>query len=322
MTNRVAEILKVEKPIIQAPLFWLTDAKLVAAASNAGGLGTLGFNAGQTEMTRSIDVTMDRTRAEIQKVKALTNKPFGLNILAIDDDFFEPTLQVMIDEKVPVAVAAGDFTQAAFDKLKAAGITIVYRPLNPSVEITKRAVAAGADIIVATGFDEGGTVPDKVIGTLSVTPMIVDAAGDVPVMAAGGIVDARTAKAVFDLGAEGLYVGTAFMMSEESRMADNIKQQALDEDADDLVMYRTEPAYYRSLPGELPNKLVQMDNDSASREEIYKASNAFDGMRLGMLVGDLTQGYASFGLGISQINKIESVATIMDRLYAGVPVEN
>lgn len=325
MTNRVAQILKIEKPIIQGPLLWLTDAKLVAAVSNAGGLGVIGFNAGQTTVTRSLDETIERTRNEIRKTRQLTDKPFGLNLAMSNnpnDTFFEPTLQLMIDEQVPVAICVGDFNADQVTKVKAAGITVVFRPITPTVEITKQAEAAGVDIFVATGFDEGGTIPTKVIGTLSAVPMVVDAANDMPVMAAGGIVDARTAKAVFALGAEGLYAGTAFMMSEESRLAENIKALALKADADDLVMYRTLPAYYRSLPGELPDKLVQMDNKGASREEISKASSAGDGMRIGMLEGDLTKGYASFGLGISQIKKIESVSAIMDRLNAGVPVEN
>ncbi|MFC6323160.1 NAD(P)H-dependent flavin oxidoreductase [Companilactobacillus baiquanensis] len=322
MTNRVAEILNIEKPIIQAPLLWLTDAKLVSAVSNAGGLGVLGFNSGQRAVTRSLDTTIERMRSEINKVQAQTDNPFGLNLQGIKDNFFEPTLKLMIDEKVPVAAIAGDLDADCIKAIKDAGITVVYRPLNPSVEITKKAVEAGVDIIVATGFDEGGTVPEKVVGTLAIIPMIVDAAGSVPVMAAGGIVDKRTAKAVFSLGAEGLYVGTAFLLSDESRMADNIKELAIKSDADDLVFYRTQPAYYRSLPGELPNKLVEMSNNGASRSEIASASNGGDGMRLGMLEGDLSQGYASFGLGISQISKIESVSTIMDKLYAGVPVEN
>lgn len=137
-------------------------------------------------------------------------------------------------------------------------------------------------------------------------------------MAAGGIADSRTAKAAFALGAEGLYVGTAFLMSKESPLADNIKMLALKADADTLIMYRTLPAYYRSLPGELPNKLLQMSKAGASEEEIYKAQNAYIGMRDGMLFGDLTKGYASFSLGISLIHEIESIEVIIDKLMSGI----
>ncbi|HFI0596291.1 TPA: NAD(P)H-dependent flavin oxidoreductase [Streptococcus suis] len=169
--------------------------------------------------------------------------------------------------------------------------------------------------IVATGFDEGGTVPNNVIGTFSIVPLIVDVAkGRVPVMAAGGIADERTAEAAFVLGAEGLFVGTAFMMAEESVLADKIKGMALEADATDLIMYRTVPSFYRSLPGELPDKLLEMSIAGATEEEIYEAQHAYLGMRDGMLFGDLSKGYASFGLGISFIDKIVPVQVIMDKL--------
>lgn len=137
-------------------------------------------------------------------------------------------------------------------------------------------------------------------------------------MAAGGIADARTARAAFALGAEGLFVGTAFMMSEESILAQNIKEQALKSNASDLLLYRTVPAYYRSLPGEIPNKLLEMSQAGASEEEIYEVQRGYLGMRDGMLFGDLSKGFASFGLGISMIDKIEPVAVIMDKLMSGI----
>lgn len=149
--------------------------------------------------------------------------------------------------------------------------------------------------------------------------MIVDAAkGRVPVMAAGGIADARTARAAFALGAEGLYVGTAFMMSQESILAQNIKEQALQSNATDMLLYRTIPAYYRSLPGEIPNKLLKMSQSGATEQEIFEAQGAYNGLRDGMLFGDLSKGFASFGLGISMIDKIEPVSVIMDKLMSGI----
>ncbi|MFD1472099.1 NAD(P)H-dependent flavin oxidoreductase [Companilactobacillus mishanensis] len=321
MKNRITEILNIEKPIIQGPLLWLTDAKLVAAVSNAGGMGMLGFNAGQTTVTKSIDETIERMRQQIKETRKLTDKPFGLNFgpTGTDNDpFSEPMLKLMIEEKIPAVTYVGPIVPELFKKLKDNNIKIIYRYGTPNIENTKEAEKNGADIIVATGFDEGGTVPEKVIGTFSIVPMIVDAVDHTPVMAAGGITDERTAEAAFALGAEGVYAGTAFLASEESRMADNIKQQLPGLNAEDMLMYRDVPAYYRSIPGELPNKLVEMDKAGKSGEEIFDASNRYDGMRLGMLVGDLSQGFASFGLGISNIHAIEPVQVIVDRLNAGI----
>ncbi|MDO5296986.1 MAG: nitronate monooxygenase [bacterium] len=327
MKNRVCEILGIEKPIVQGPTFWLTDGKYVGAISEAGGLGVLGFNAGQKQSVRTAEETVANMRREVKIVKSITDKPFGINIGPTDpasDIFTLPMLDMMQEEGIHAAVwASVTFDPYWVKACHERGIKIIYRAHTPTAEDTVRAIEAGVDMVVATGFDEGGTVPSKVVGTFSVVPMIVDAAqGKVPVLACGGIADERTAQAAFVLGAEGLFVGTAFLLSEESVVAQNIKEMAISSDADDLLLYRTVPAYYRSLPGELPNKLLAMSQAGASEEEIFKAQNAYNGMRDGMLFGDLSQGFASFGLGISLIHAIEPVSVIIDRLMRGVEAAN
>lgn len=327
--NRVAEVLGIEKPIIQGPMFWLTNAELVSAVSNAGGLGVLGISAGQYEPTKSVEETFKQMREQIQKTKKLTEKPFAVNLSLSDGDpetdvFANSMVQLLIEEKVPVAIiSAFSYVSKWFEILKENGIKTVFRPATPTTKIVKEAIEKGVDAIVATGFDEGGTVPEKVIGTFSIIPAVVDMVdGKVPVIAAGGITDERTAKAAFALGAEGLFVGTAFLAAKESPMADNIKQQVLKLGAEDMLMYRALPAYYRSIPGALPNHLVEMDSEGATNADIFKTGGNYAGMRTGMLLGDLSHGYASFGLGISMIHSIDSVKDIVDRLYAGIPVES
>ncbi len=321
MANRITEILGIEKPIIQGPLAWLTNGRYAGSVSAAGGLGVLGVSAGQSTAATTIEETVENMRREIRIARELTDKPIGLNVFpgAFENDpYTQPMLDLMVEEKFPV-VMVGKFSAEWVAKFHEKGIKVVFRAETPTVENTEEAIQGGADIIVATGFDEGGTVPHKVVGTFSIVPMIVDAAkGRVPVMAAGGIADARTARAAFALGAEGLFVGTAFMMSEESILAQNIKEQALKSNASDLLLYRTVPAYYRSLPGEIPNKLLEMSQAGASEEEIYEVQRGYYGMRDGMLFGDLSKGFASFGLGISMIDKIEPVAVIMDKLMSGI----
>lgn len=322
MTNRACEILGIEKPIVQGPAFWLTDAQFVAACSNAGALGVLGLNAGQTESVFTVEETMERTREQIRKVKQLTDKPFALNVGPVDparDVFTDPTIELMVEEGVSIALYWGEVIPEWFDKFHDNGIKVIFRAATPTVKNTRDAVAAGADIIAATGFDEGGTLPAAPIGTFSITPMLVDATeGKVPILACGGIADERTAKTAFALGAEGLLIGTAFLLTEESIVADNIKQMAVEANADDLLAYRVDPTYYRSLPGEVPNKLKELSDAGTSGKEIFEAQNKFNGMRNGVLFGDLTQGFASFGLGISMIHAIEPVAKVVDRLMKGI----
>ena len=317
MKNRICEILGIEKPVIQGPMVWLTDAKLAAAVSNAGGLGSLGPNAGQTVVTRDPDQTAENMRTEIRKVRALTDKPFSVNVLPVQngkDIDTPPMLKVIFEEKVPVVTFVGEPDAAMFREFKAHDIKIVYRSLNPSPENARAAEDAGADIIVATGFDEGGTLPNKVLGTFSIVPLIVDAVDHTPVMAAGGIADHRAFNAALALGAEGVYCGTAFLMSRESRMAQNVKEAILKADARDLLLFRTMPAYYRSLPGTLANELVAMDKAGATNEELGKKMGGFANLRIGMLEGDMNKGYVSVGNGISHIHEIKKVKKIIDEL--------
>lgn len=324
MSNRVCEALGIEKPIIQGPLNWLTNAEYVGAVSKAGALGVLGFNAGLTESVFTVEETVEKMREQIHKVREITSNPIGINIAPTSDDpeqdrFTGPMMQLMAEEKVPVAVMVGDLMPGWVARFHENGIKCVFRAQQATAQNTREAIEAGVDVLVATGFDEGGTIPVQAIGTFAIVPMIVDAAeGKVPVMAAGGIADERTARAAIALGAEGLYVGTALMMSEESPLARNIKEAGVKVDANDLIMYRTVPAYYRSLPGELPDQLLEMSRAGATEEEIYKAQHAYIGMRDGMLFGDLSKGYASFGLGISLIHAIEPAAVIIDRLMRGI----
>lgn len=321
--NRVSEILGIKYPVIQGPLNWLTDGKYAAAVSQAGGLGVLGFNAGQKESVFTVEETVENMRREIRIAREITDKPLGLNVSPTvdgeEDMFGRAMLDLMVEEGLQAAIMVGDFSPYWTKQYHDNNIKVVFRAHTPTAENTEEAIEGGADIIVATGFDEGGTVPNNVIGTFSIVPLIVDAAkGRVPVMAAGGIADERTAEAAFVLGAEGLFVGTAFMMAEESILAENMKKLALESDATDLLMYRTVPSFYRSLRGELPEKLLEMSKAGATEEEIYEAQHAYIGMRDGMLFGDLSKGFASFGLGISFIHKIEPVQVIMDRLVKNI----
>lgn len=323
-TNRICEILGIEKPVIQGPLSWLTDARLVAAVSNAGGLGVLGPNAGLTAETAvsTPEATAEKMREEIRKTKKLTDKPFGVNLIpSAENDIWTPAILPVIKEeavKVVVYTGYGDgsIIPALFDELKAAGITIIYRDINPTPENTREAERAGADIIVATGFDEGGTLPGTILGTFSIVPLIADAVENVPVLAAGGIVDKRTARAAHALGAEGVFAGSVFISTKESRVPPSLKDKIVAATGLDLSLFRTVPDYYRSLPGALTTTLVEMDKAGASKEELASTMGGLRGLRVGMLEGNTDDGYVSLGTGIGGIRKVASVAEVVEQLTA------
>ena len=316
-SNRVCQILKIEKPVIQGPLFWLTDAKLVAAVSEAGGLGVLGPHAGQDSLPKDDAERAERMRKEIQKVKELTSKPFGINIFHSEqnpDIQLQLMLKVVYEEKVPVAVVVHMGPDAAEDiitELKAHGVTVVFRHISITPDLARKAEKAGADIIVATGMDEGGTLPNHNIGTFSIVPLIVDSV-KIPVMAAGGITDRRTFNAAFALGAEGVFCGTLFLSSKEARTSQNVKEMMLKANATDIDFFRTIPYYYRSIPTPLSQKLVKMDEELKTREEIANEMHPMRNMKFGMLDGKVDVGYVSVGLGVSMIHSIRSCKEIID----------
>ncbi|MCF3470378.1 NAD(P)H-dependent flavin oxidoreductase [Stenotrophomonas maltophilia] len=320
--NRICKILGISKPVIQAPLSWLTDARLVAAVSNAGGMGILGPNAGLTAATAvsTPEETAEKMREEIRKTKALTDKPFGVNLIpSPSNDIWSPhILKVMKEDGVTATLYTGygngAVIPALFDELKEAGIKIIYRDLNPTPENTRSAEDAGADIIVATGFDDGGTLPGTALGTFSIVPLIVDAAREVPVLAAGGITDARTARAAHALGASGVSVGSAFISTVESRVPQSVKEKIVAANGLDLLLFRTMPDYYRSLPGKLADELVKRDKAGATNQELGALMGGLAGLRIGMLEGNTDEGYISLGTGIGSIRQIKTAAEVVDEL--------
>ncbi|MEX8992668.1 NAD(P)H-dependent flavin oxidoreductase, partial [Salmonella enterica] len=188
------------------------------------------------------------------------------------------------------------------------------RDINPTPENTRLAEKAGADIIVATGFDEGGTLPGTALGTFSIVPLIADSVKSVPVMAAGGITDSRTARAAHALGAEGVFAGSVFIGTEESRVPQSVKDKIINANGLDLLLFRTLPDYYRSLPGKLADKLVSMDKAGASNEALAQTMGGLRGLRIGMLEGNTDEGYIALGTGIGNIRSIKSVAEVVNEL--------
>lgn len=326
--NRVASILKIKYPFIQGAMSWLTDAKFVAAVSNAGGLGILGPNAGQHTVTTSAEETAERMRQQIKQTQELTDKPFAVTLIVAGGDtsiFTKKILDVVIAEHVPAVLlnSLGGVSSdtygvdpATMKTLKAHGIKTVVRSLQPSIKDAQAVEAQGADIYVATGFDEGGTMPGGEIGSFAIMPMIADAV-KIPVLLAGGIADRRTVNAAFALGAQGVYVGSRLIPTVENPAAQNVKQLIVDSTAEDLALFRTLPDYYRSLPTKLVDQLIKNDQTLPAPEAKQinaKLMGGTSGMRLGMLEGDFDHGYVSVGTGISMIHAIEPVQTVIQDL--------
>ncbi|NQX43759.1 nitronate monooxygenase [Paenibacillus tritici] len=320
--NRITDILGIKYPIIQAPMSWVTSAELVAAVSNAGGMGTLGPNAGHHTVANGPEDSAERLRTEIRKTKALTDKPFGVNYFppAVDagaNPYGEAQLKVLMEEEVQVLVVVGEANEKDMKRLKGLGFTVVFRELHPTVMGAKKAEGAGADIIVATGFDEGGSTPDIPVGTMTVVPMIVDAV-KIPVMATGGITDKRGVNAAFALGAEGVYLGTRFIASVESPAHENAKQDIVKHGTEDLVLLRTGyGGYWRATPHS-----AALEAHKLKDHEVDSTYSRIGNLKTAMLDGQLEEGINTVSSGIQFIQEITTCEEIINELMADYILKN
>ena len=308
-SEKVIKILGTKYPLIQAPMNWLTNAELVAAVSNSGGLGILGPNAGQRE-AYSPEVTYQKFREEIQKTKSITDKNFGINILLPINPFSEALLNAAIDEGVKYFATVGDADSIIFKKIKENNGVIIHRPLNPNSENMREAESLGVDLLVATGYDEGGVIPSQQIGTFSIVPAMVDSVS-IPVLAAGGINDKRGVKAAFALGASGVYIGTRFLLTKESPMSNKVKEQILKSKNQDVLLVAKQQ---RSLNTKIAVMLESKYEDLATSNENMEIIRENGGIRSGMLEGDLENGIISLNTSIEIIKNIPSVKDLIEEL--------
>ncbi len=316
--TRITELLGIEYPIIQAPMAWLTNAELVAAVSNAGGLGCLGPNAGQTEVTTDTIVTGERLKAEIQKVRSLTDKPFAVNFVVLPDDmecpmdlestFCGSCAQVIIDTKVPVVVISGFFSADYIKMFRDAGIKILFRDVIASSETAKMAESGGVDALIAVGYDAGGHLSDNTMPTLTLVPSIVDAV-DIPVIAGGGIVDGRGIAAVMALGAEGVYIGTKFIAAVENPAHKKCKDAIISAGDGCTVAYRDQFGLMaRILPSEKMMTAVQ-NNPKKTYADVITG-----GLKEGMLDGDLDDSIVTISTACGLIKEEQTSESIMKNL--------
>lgn len=221
--NRICKLLDIRYPIIQAPMNWVSGADLVAAVSLSGGLGTLGPNAGADHITEDVELTGERMRAQIKKVRKHTQSPFAVNIVVgfgEDLKYSRKMVDVIIEERVPVAVVSVGSPDVYTQELKRTGITVLHAVSTS--QHAKKAEKAGVDAVICEGFEAGGHKGFTELTTLVLTPMVADAV-NIPVIAGGGIGEARAVLAALVLGADGIYMGTRFMATRESDSHNGVK---------------------------------------------------------------------------------------------------
>lgn len=310
-STKLCEILGVSLPIVQAPMNNVTNAALVAAVSNAGGMGVLGSNAGRDSENLN---TKERYKREFERIKSLTNKPYGVNIVCRNDNDKKYALKVMetaFEAGVKAFFFVGIAETELFKFIKDNGGVLVHRALTPSANSARAAQEEGADIIIATGYDEGGVGPQNKIGTFSIVPIIADAVS-VPVMAAGGINDIRGVRAAFALGASGVYVGTRFIASTECPAAQPAKESIVSMGSSELFFVSD---YQRVVPSKFAKELNAMYLNG-DKEVVAQKIERLNPLRLAMIDGDIENGIIYVNSGISLIKEIKSAKKIVGELMA------
>ncbi|NSW81983.1 MAG: enoyl-[acyl-carrier-protein] reductase FabK [Syntrophothermus sp.] len=211
LRTRVTELLGIKYPLFQGGMAWIATGQLAGAVSKAGGLGIIGVGGADSRWLKK----------EIETVRGITDKPFGVNLI-LTSPYIEENVKTVIQEKVPVVTTGAGNPGKYISSLKDQGIKVI--PVVASVPLAKRLVRLGADAVIAEGMESGGHIGEMT--TMCLVPMVVDAV-DVPVIAAGGIADGRGFAAVLALGAEGVQMGTRFICAEECPAHPRYKEKVL-----------------------------------------------------------------------------------------------
>ncbi len=299
MKTRITELLGIEHPIIQGGMAWVAESHLAAAVSAAGGLGLIGGANAPAEVIRNY----------IREVKAVTDKPFGVNVMLMSP-YADEVAKVVVEEGVKVVTTGAGNPEKYMEMWKAAGIKVI--PVVASVALAKRMERYGADAVVAEGTESGGHIGEAT--TMTLVPQVVDAVS-IPVIAAGGIGDGRGIAAAFMLGAEAVQMGTRFLVAKECTVHQNYKDRVLKaKDIDSTVTGRTHGHPVRCLRNQMTREYVKLENEGKSFEELeYLTLGA---LRKAVQEGDVTNGTVMAGQIAGMVSKEQTCKEMIDEMMA------
>lgn len=302
LKNKLCQLLNIEYPILQGGMAWVATAELAAAVSNAGGLGLIGAG----------HMPPDALRAEIRKTKSMTNKPFGVNIMLMSP-FVKEVMQVVVEERVPVVTTGAGNPAEYIPALKDIGSKII--PVVASVALAKRLERIGVDAIIAEGMESGGHIGE--VTTMALVPQVVDAVS-VPVIAAGGIGDARGVVAALALGAQGVQIGTRFVASVECIAHPNYKEAILKaKERSTVVTGQSTGHPVRVIANNLTRQFMELEKRGASPEELDRLGAGK--LRAAARDGDVKNGSVMVGQIAGMIDDIKPVAEIIQDIVRDIP---
>lgn len=273
MNTRVTDLLGIKYPIIQGGMAWVAEYHLVAAVSEAGGLGLIGAGGAPAEFVRE----------QIRKVKEMTEKPFGVNLMLMNPEA-DAIARVIVEEGVKVVTTGAGNPGKYMVMWKEAGVKVI--PVVASVAMAKMMERAGADAVVAEGTESGGHIGSAT--TITLVPQVVDAVS-IPVIAAGGIADGRGLAAAMMLGAEAVQMGTRFIVARESIVHDNYKKKVIAaKDIDSEVTGMSHGHPVRQLRNQMTREYLKLEKGGAPFEELEQLT--LGALRKAVVEGDVVSG--------------------------------
>lgn len=294
----ICKVLGIKYPIIQGAMAWISDADLVAAVSNAGGLGVLA--------TGHLDG--EGCRQEIRRLKEMTDKPYAVNVMLLSP-FVEQIVEVICDEKVPIVTTGAGSPGKYMKKFKEAGVKVI--PVVPSVAMAKMMVKDGVDALIAEGTESGGHVGKTT--TMALVPQVVDAV-DVPVIAAGGIADGRGIAAAYMLGASGVQIGTRFLVAKECNVHPNYKAKIIKaKDIDTTTTGNSTGHPVRVIKNKMARAYEALEKKNASAEELEELGRG--ALKKAVVDGDVDNGSVMSGQIAGLVKKEQTCKEIIEEMY-------
>lgn len=297
MEGRVSRLLGTKYPIIQGGMAWVAEYHLAAAVSEAGGLGILGAGGAPAEFVRE----------QIRKVKEITDKPFGVNIMLMNPEA-DAIAQVIVSEGVKVVTTGAGNPAKYMEMWKAAGVKVI--PVVASVAMAKMMERGGADAVIAEGMESGGHIGAQT--TMTLVPQVVDAV-TIPVIAAGGIADGRGIAAAAMLGAQAVQMGTRFVVAKESIVHENYKERVIKaRDIDSEVTGTSTGHPIRVLRNQMSREYLKMEKEGAAFEELERLT--LGSLRKAVVDGDVVHGSLMAGQCAGLVKKEQTCQEIIDEL--------
>lgn len=297
----IDQSLGLEFPIFQGGMAWVADASLAAGVSNAGGLGIIA----------AMNSNGEQLREEIRKCKKMTDKIFGVNIMLMSP-FAEEVSDVVVEEGIKVITTGAGNPGKYMAKWLEAGIKVI--PVVPSVALARKMEKDGAFAVIAEGGESGGHVGD--LTTMALVPQVVDAV-NIPVIAAGGIADGRQIAAAFMLGAQGVQVGTRFLVAKECTISQEYKNKILKaRDIDTVVTGKRLGHPVRSIRNSFTREYTKAEYDSSNVSDEELENMGLGRLRRAVREGDVSQGTVLAGQVASMVKKEQPAREMIEEMFS------